>query len=482
MLIESLSVAVVVVVLTHVLGVGDFYLHSTTVSVLVPLTTPLASGSSALYGLVFNQSIWPEFEVDKENGSDWKGENRVFGQVLAVGWKIAYNLTDPTHPFKVISLSALNDSAILVPLSASALTSSNTTSTSFTFPTFGVHSDCKILTLACMDDNLGIPVGHCSQAGYPWIPSSTCVDESCDNRLFAVVNNGTGIWDPISGQSFPNTTIAPNPVTFVSQLKFFGGQEPKVVPETSGVTHPYNRFFSTCAVEYFNATVSYDPRTDSFDLVTKEITNPATVTTMWTPVLAQYVTDRLMSNLQGTVLSLGKNELDKATALLNQEMSRLAIGSTGGFFMPAPAITASKMYQAVLGAYPVPAVFMVVGILYLYAAFAIFIFATSMSASSYGIAPSPAPSDRGLISLPPMEKQALTLGQTWLTNSLPLVGFAFPDRDKALHERRSVAEDPLDMINDVYEERLVLGIHQTENGTVFGVQRQSWVKSEKEEA
>ncbi len=40
-------------------------------------------------------------------------------------------------------------------------------------------------------------------------------------------------------------------------------------------------------------------------------------------------------------------------------MSRLAVGLTAGFYMPAPVNSAAKVAQAVLGAYPVPAVFLV---------------------------------------------------------------------------------------------------------------------------
>lgn len=480
--VEALAIAATVFILTHTLGLADLWLHSTTRSILVPIQTPLPHDLSGGHGVAFNQAYcdswvanepghefpgyesWPCFRTV---GGDWAQTET---KTLGIGWAMAHNMTVPDASFRVITLSAHNDTAILVPFSTVPLSSSpNLSSISYTFTTTGARSTCTIISKQCTQDNHEY-VEDCTPVGYPWLPIGpgpyaprpNCTDHSCmGSRMFSVINGSIGHFVNDVRQVFPvNATIPPNPVTMLIQLQFFNTESTPLYFWNFDVIDNRQTLFAACELTYLNITAHYDAVSDSFDILDSTLSTPEYTAVLQGPLLGNFASDRLAADMQGTALV---SDINTNTALLNQDLSRLAIGWLAGVFEPTSALQSWSVSNAVLGQYPVGPVVAVVGILYIYTLFAIVIFFSSVGAASYSI-------DAGGLGeekdRPTMEKRAVVLGQMWLTDALPFVGYVFEGDSK-----RSVAEDSLNMVQDHDGNRLELGVHDVGSGTKFGLRR-----------
>lgn len=481
-LVEALVIAVVVFLLTHALGLADFWLHSTTRSILAPVQTLLPSDPSGKHGVAFNQTYCDSWVANsaevllglepnpcfKTTGGDWAETD---GRAMTTGWALSHNMTLPGSSFRVVTVNAYNDTAILVPFSPTASPSSPVTpSLSYSFTTTGAQATCKIITSQCAVDGV-YRVQDCTQAGYPWLPIGqgpyaprpNCTDSLCmGSRMFTVIDGSIGHFVNDVRQVFPvNATIPPNPVPLFIQLQFFDTQTTPVYFNNYNVTDNRQTMYASCDLTYLNVTAHYDAENDSYNVTDTTVSPRYLAAVLSGPLTANYASDRLAADIQGTALI---SDIDTVTALLNQDLGRIAIGWVAGVFDNVPAIQSWSSSDAVLGQYPIGPVFTVVGILYIYTVFAIVIFFSSSNAASYSIDTAALGKEKGQ---PAVEKRAVVLGQTWLTNSLPFLGYVFEE-----DSRRSVAEDSLDMIQDRESDRLELGVHDTGNGgTMFGLRK-----------
>ncbi|KAG8949410.1 hypothetical protein FRC04_008645, partial [Tulasnella sp. 424] len=330
-------------------------------------------------------------------------------------------------------------------------------------------------------------VTDCTPAGAPYLPlkwdftSSSpppCNFTICfPNRIFGVVDGQTGGFIDNTYQYFPsNLTLPQGPVTLGLQLQLNQDSVVYLTPPKS-VVDVGSHLYATCQVEFLNGTLTYDPAENEYKLVDEAYLPPNLTATLWGPLISQYGTNRLISDITGLIM--GDASVDP-TLLINANLPRIALGMLGGVVQPVGASQATLVKQGVFGLYPVAPVLCVSGILYAYALFAMFIFVSSVSSKSYTVSTMASPKEDGMEGHPPPsersnranEETALVLGQLWLTNPLPLVAAIFGGKD-GKDPQRSIANDSLNMVLDTDGRagRLVLGVTSVGEETRFGLKR-----------
>ncbi|KAG8733865.1 hypothetical protein FRC12_018721 [Ceratobasidium sp. 428] len=100
---------------------------------------------------------------------------------------------------------------------------------------------------------------------------------------------------------------------------------------------------------------------------------------LWAPLIWQQMTEQFVSNMH-PACSVQQSD-DSILANLEQELTRLAIGSAAGVFVrTTDTVTdASVIQQELVGRYPRLPVFVFAGLLYAYAALAILLFLSTMA-------------------------------------------------------------------------------------------------------
>ncbi|KAG8690092.1 hypothetical protein FRC09_012146 [Ceratobasidium sp. 395] len=103
---------------------------------------------------------------------------------------------------------------------------------------------------------------------------------------------------------------------------------------------------------------------------------------LWAPLIWQQMTEQFVSNMH-QACSVQQSD-DSILANLEQELTRLAIGSAAGVFVrTTDTVTdASVIQQELVGRYPRLPVFVFAGLLYAYAALAILLFLSTMACTS----------------------------------------------------------------------------------------------------
>lgn len=490
--IEPLIIASVVLALNHALGVSDLWLHTTARSAVVTVAVPggVSDPSALKLGVAFNESLCDPSVPNSPVISTpclafthgWASGSWTW--ILPNSWLVLYNST--SAPVRVINLADQNNTAVMVPAGVQTLNSRTSMSHAFTASTLAVRSDCKIMTGDCIQDSFG-SVTDCTPAGAPYLPLKwdftrnsppACNFTICfPNRIFGVVDGQTGGFIDNSYQYLPsNFTLPQGPVTLGLQLQLNQDNVLYLQPPKS-VVDIGSHLYATCQVEFLNGTLTYDPAENEYKLVDEAYLPPNLTATLWGPLISQYGTNRLISDINGLIM--GGASVDP-TLLINANLPRIALGMLGGVVQPVGASQATLVKQGVFGLYPVAPVLCVSGILYAYALFAMFIFFSSVSSKSYTVSTTASPKEDGMEGYPQPsgrsnranEETALVLGQLWLTNPLPLVAAVFGGKDGKDPER-SIANDSLNMVLDADGRagRLVLGVTAVGEETRFGLKR-----------
>lgn len=487
MFVEALSLSAIIFLLSNAISVADIWLHTTSRAVVGPVITPADKGVGTEFGIGFNQTMCdqnvleghPCFHTPLGWGTAISGWN-----IRVPGFQAAYNLTGP---YKSITLNASNDTAILVPQAISthlSITSPSTLSAyAFTIPTFAAQANCTLLNTICATNGV---VSNCTGAGIPWLPIypdgvrisyNTTGKEMGPGGLpatliYAVEDEGVGTFNQGLNQEFPSGTYPSNPARILMQLEVINSRV-YVDQSLANVTDGLLMFYAQCQLAFFNATARYDPLNGTYTLIDITPTSPYFTSILLDPLITQMGSDRLVADMQGTVL-LGDPQ--NTTALLNQELARIAIALPAGGFQQVPALDASTVSLVALGSYPIIPVLFFVGAVYLYGSLALVIFITSRTVTSYAmVIPKSEGADHlqeGRWKAPILsgsDPTAIAIGQKWLTNPLALVSAAYSKGD-GLNGARSVAPYSVDMLEDVHVGRLVIGLHANSEGdVVFGL-------------
>ncbi|KAG9034415.1 hypothetical protein FS837_002205 [Tulasnella sp. UAMH 9824] len=496
--IQPLIIASVVLVLNHALGVGDLWLHTTARSAVITVDVPggVPDLSALKLGVAFNESLCdPSIQHELPLATPCLQYFRFWGGVnsmLSDAWRVINNSTSAA--FRIITLADHNNTAVIVPASVPALKSRTSTAYTFSAATLAVRSDCEIITRACIRDQSN-GVTDCTPAGAPYLPlrwdnvngtPPPCQAPGCfQSKIFGVVDGSIGKFLHGDNQYFPeNLTLPSGPVTLGIQLQM---QQTNLFPvETSACAiDGLSRVFGICRVVFLNGILTYDPSENEYRIVSEAYVPSNLTGTLWGPLITQYGTDRLVSDISGLVM--GEQSVDP-TSLINANLAKLALGLLGGVVRPVAATQASLVRQGVFGLYPVVPVVYVSGILFAYALFAVFIFFTSVSSKSYTVSTTASLKGHGGEGYPPAarssnatnEGTALVLGQIWLTDPLPLVAALFSGNDRK-DPQRSITDDSLDMVFDAdgRASRLLLGVTAVGEETKFGLkrgERDSWGK------
>lgn len=396
----------------------------------------------------------------------------------------SYNLSKAV--FQAVTLAGANDTAVVLPSLLPSNQLSSSFGYSFTIPTFGSRAECTLLNqLCCEGCHL---VTNCSAAGHPQLPLNSAANmtfnrtQDLPSLMFTVIDGSVGTFNadwtenPYSDnlrerdltffQEFPVGTLPPNPVTLLIQLQtsMQGAMLANFPVELTPFTDVNNMFYAACNLEFMNVTVTYDPLTASWSLTSSIPSSPSFTAAMMDPLISNYATNRLSSNIQGFMY---QDDADSLRALLEQELARQAVVWPSGAFELTTALDISQVKLLALGSYPMAPVIVIVALLYTYALLALWIYLTSSSFPSYDITLS-APSGSGKSP----NQTAIALGQRWLTDPLASVGFALAEGGEKDTER-SIANNSVDMAVDMEGDRLTLGIHSNRSGeTVFGVKKQ----------
>ncbi|KAG8906584.1 hypothetical protein FRB99_006539 [Tulasnella sp. 403] len=471
---ETLVTAVVVIALSHIVGIADLWLHSTTKSLIVNQLMQMASDPTENHAVAFNSTL-----CDQWNTSSWPCLNTQDGwavensSVVFQGWETARNLSNAA--LQVFTLSDWGDMAVLVPTAAAPEWMGS--KLTYNSSTFGARADCQILNWVDQTNRLGsmsfnpdwpVPVVmHNSRAVTPSMNSSlTCNGTPEETGL---VSNGVlGLVNGVVGGAtdgvadFPeNAAVSPNPAKVMVQLQwqvlgvlgYFrkrGSGPPLAIWET---------LFAGCSLEFFNASIEYVPATNSYNLLNATPSTPELTSILWSPLLTQFVTDQLALSIQG-VTKVGSQ--GNITARLNQELGRLALGSAGGLFQAAPSSELATLSTVVLGRYPMAPFLCLVAALYAYALVAMVLFAVSRWSWSYSIRVPSDTESKG------KEISSLVLAQTWLTDPMPLVAFA---SRTGREDERMLSERVLDMASDEEGERLRIGLLDSDGQVTFGIEK-----------
>ncbi|KAG8914064.1 hypothetical protein FRC00_000912 [Tulasnella sp. 408] len=348
----------------------------------------------------------------------------------------------------------------------------------FTATTFAAHASCDSINQVCRQDQQGITV-NCTSAGYPELPYVFSLDDGfkvtntseVKNRIFGVVDGR------MMGREVGSTevkAVTTNPTTMATQLRWDppeqgmnptkGTHSPGAVDLTELAidTYPKPTLYASCSVSYLEAVVRWDGSNGTWSLLNTTLASQQLTATLWLPVVWQFATEQLASNLMNVARTRPREEV---MAVLNQQLARLAVGSAAGFFKPTAATDVSYLVQTMLGRYPVGPILALLALLLLYAILALTIFFVSLwEKDEIIVAPSDDVFGEGVRV---GEPSALLLAQRWLVTPMPLVGSAFP-QDDGQDAKRSVAAWAMCSAHDGREkdDRLMIGVKNEGFGVV----------------
>ncbi|KAG8914567.1 hypothetical protein FRC00_012391 [Tulasnella sp. 408] len=343
--VEPLIIASVVLAMNHALGVSDLWLHTTARSAIIMTAVPggVSDLSALKLGVAFNESICdPSVPGNPAVGTPCLAYTQgwalgSYTWILPNAWLVLNNST--SAPFRVITLADQNNTAAMIPAGVQALNSRTSMSHAFTAPTLAVRSNCQIITGACIQDQTTGYVADCTPAEAPYLPlkwdfshnsppaCNFTIPTCFPNRIFGVVDGQTGSFVRNMYQSFgPNFTLPSGPVTLGMQLKLDQDNVVYLEPPKWAVDKG-NRLFGKCEVEYLNGNITYDPSENEYKLVNEAYVPGNVTATLWGPLISQYGTNRLISDITGLVM--GDPSVDP-TRLINANLARIALAMLGG--------------------------------------------------------------------------------------------------------------------------------------------------------
>ncbi|KAG8912649.1 hypothetical protein FRC01_004969 [Tulasnella sp. 417] len=430
---QALTMSVSVWILARLVGLADLWLHTTSKSVSVTISTPANPYAPYTFSAQFNQTICPAYEemFNRSNSSPdpypcaWAFDRFLMRDesMNAAGFYTMAN--ESSSVWSTISLADAADLAILVPGPAI-----DTRNKSYTVSTFGIRANCASLNPSCDRNGTEITMTtSCAKAGYPQLPyfNKTSQGEvfsettQIDDGIFGIVDGellGEGEWE-VSHNNF----LTSNPAKVAIQLRWDtrnSGDATDFYGE--GYWDAYSRAVDTwppqkitlyagCNVSFFDVTARRDGERNAWTLVD----------------------------------------------------TRLMLGAASGYFETANATEVDSLAETLVGRYSVGPVLLFMLLLCLYALLALLVFLSSWWTADQTLVPPDGESaDMQGTSM-------LALTQMWLTNPIPLVGGAFPEEDKRDEQygERSLGEQDGRMIYNGRISDMRLGVGLTKEG--FGI-------------
>lgn len=271
----------------------------------------------------------------------------------------------------------------------------------------------------------------------------------------------------------PTKGRTPNPATLGIQLRWDSrlqsAENNVCVPDDAEsavdtMPKPKVTLYAGCQVTFLNATVWHDGGNDTWGILNSTASSSDLTSILWLPVLYQFITQRLASNVENDARTQTR---DNVMAALNQNIGRLTLAAASGYFQPTEATDVHlSMNDAILSIYPVAPVLCLILLLLVYAGLAVVIFMSSWFTMDETIVVPGEMSSSGEHE----ERSMVALTQTWLVDPMPLVALAFPGED-GKDSVRSVAKSSKEMVYDGHEgdSRLSIGLH--DGGKVFGLRK-----------
>ncbi|KAG9048997.1 hypothetical protein FS837_011471 [Tulasnella sp. UAMH 9824] len=218
--------------------------------------------------------------------------------------------------------------------------------------------------------------------------------------------------------------------------------------------------YAECDLIFFDAEVWWQGWQEPWYLGSETVSSPERASALWLPVIRQYATGQLAADLMHTAR---RDAREDVMAALGLNLAKLSLATAAGFYSPAEAYEVEKREKMLVFGYPALPIMVLLMLLCTYALIALALFVSSCYLPDESIVVptggATSPDDR-------VESSTLTLAQRWLTNPLPLVGFAFP-RGDGLDGRRSASYFAKNTAYDGDEPqtRLAIGL----GGERFGV-------------
>ncbi|CAE6470463.1 unnamed protein product [Rhizoctonia solani] len=405
---EAFATAFFVYVLSHTIGLADIWLHSVASVGIADMITPAQEPPK--FSMVFNQTLCdPSTGLDCMKYSDHWGNTNV----VRTGELVAANSTNSANT-SVISLADENYTAILTP-------SDFIREWNFTASTYGARSQCYPISNYCAETGCDSPfvTGPAIDAGMSLenlrFPKSSSKISSRGPgfgdyrdmpRVMAYVGNVT-VGSPTGVPSSVASAIPPNPGPVLIKLRWTDTQsasfsfdrsrtntmlEVDMIPSKASDEEFQSRFVTTlyaqCQLEFVKVRYGYNQQQQFVAQHVKRMDegDASVAAVLWSPLIWQQFTDQFVNNIRQACLTDYSEE--GTTAILGQELSRLAIGSAAGLFMRTnqSVSDASTITQVLVGRYPRTPVYVFAGLLYAYAALAIILFLSTAACTSDVIA------------------------------------------------------------------------------------------------
>ncbi|KAJ1301875.1 hypothetical protein OPQ81_000715 [Rhizoctonia solani] len=452
---EAFAIAFFVYALSHTIGLADIWLHSvSSVGIADSVTRP---DQSPDFSMVFNETLCDP----------------------SAGLRFAANSTNPTK-ISVITLADADDTAILTP-------SDFVREWNFSASTYGARSQCYRISKLCAETgcNPDFVTGPAVQVGMSLenlqFPKTSAKVSSRGpkfgdyrdlSRIMAYVGNVT-VGSTTGMPTSVISSIPPNPGPVLIKLHWTD-PDPSVAyargsrngiievdtdPGSAGDLEFQSRaisvMYAQCQLEFVTARYGYNQHDQfvAYDIRGMDGDAASMAAVFWSPLIWQQVTDQLVNNIHHACLT--ELSEDGILAILEQELSRLAIGGAAGLFMRTnlSVSDASKITQILVGRYPCTPVYVFAGLLYGYAALAILLFLSTAACTSDVIAFRPDSDDlnKESVSNPntksPQTYTALQLAQRRLVDPATLIAEQYvwaphtsPSQASAMASRLRTAE------------------------------------------
>ncbi|KAG8727836.1 hypothetical protein FRC12_022187, partial [Ceratobasidium sp. 428] len=420
---EAFAAAFLVYLLSHAVGLADIWLHA--VSTVTMADTITDANDLPDFAMAFNSSLCdPTSKLPclmAANLKYWGTQ-----PVVRIGSLVAANSTNPMK-IAVTTLADANDTAILVPTDF-------VPEWNFTATTYGARAQCFKFSKYCYTNlcppqygtpgpasDVGMNLAEVISSMYPQAISksghsrrgggSSVQFLQDQSRVMAYVGNITvGSEDGMPAVAIKATPPNPGPVLMQLRWTDFEPSNPfditnsspdgnsMINKETANSNgHPdadgdgdehrtISTIWSQCRLEFVRVRYGYSLANQfvAYDIqpLGQDPGSAMLAGVLWAPLIWQQMTEQFVSNMH-QACSVQQSD-DSILANLEQELTRLAIGSAAGVFVrTTDTVTdASVIQQELVGRYPRLPVFVFAGLLYAYAALAILLFLSTMACTS----------------------------------------------------------------------------------------------------
>ncbi|KDQ52632.1 hypothetical protein JAAARDRAFT_61801 [Jaapia argillacea MUCL 33604] len=366
--------------------------------------------------------------------------------------------------FQAITLADSTDAAIIVP-------SDTESDVQFRAQTYGLRAQCHSLNAGCAQSGGDTShVQNCSNLGVPELPY-TPPSGNIGDQLVSIVMVRMGSTNiSSSGGSWQATHQGlANPVTALLQLRwssFIDGGLTRPNDAIDVYPIPSISMYAQCTLSFFQATIQRSVSTTSTDgyVISDEQPTDANFTALLVaPIVNQYVTLRLVSNIQAQAMA--DTNVASVEATLSQELGRLGIGMTGGMLMLANTLDQQVIHQTLVSRYPLAPALTFVLLLYVYALLTLWIVVWAVGVKSEVFE----------VEIPAGRRKnvlEVELVQLRLTNPMPIIAALFPPDDKDLKAQLSVQTDVLGLFIEHKGERdarLLIGLQEEGERIGYGL-------------